>query len=130
MSVVGYNVGDMQILGRTIGSSTESLDKCSTKPAPLSSKIKGSLSKRNENTQKKFNKIIAEYIFRNGRMTPTQLARQFFNATSNNVVWAALVQQLEALDSTDQMRNNEVVRKLIDSSAKMIEMENSDMLPR
>jgi len=116
-------------LGRTLGSSSSGLSE-STRPAPIASKRIDNQSNRNETTQRKFNRIIAEYVSSKCRLSASQLARLFYNATNNNVVWAALVQQLEDIYPDHNLRTNDVVRKLINNSARMIEEEFSDLLPR
>lgn len=79
-----------QILGRTLGVTTVP-DIVSARPAPLASKHNVSMSTRNETSQRKFVKLIGEYVARGCSMNGGQLARLIYNATNENPIWAALV---------------------------------------
>lgn len=96
----------------------------------FTSRLKVHIANRNETTQKRFSKIIGEYVSHNCTMGITQLARLFYNSTENNVIWAALIQHAEAIEGMAVHPTTDTTRKLINCSVRMLQEENADVLPR
>jgi hypothetical protein len=114
----------IQMMGKSLSAGPESVLSSSRLPT-TSANLKISLSNRNEAIQRKFNKIVSEYITGGCRLTASQLSRMFFNATNSNVIWAALVRQLENIDYGPNVRTPDLMNQLLSNSIRMIEEENS-----
>lgn len=99
----------------------------SRRQANFVSNLRSTLPTRNEVNQKKYIKIVNEYILSGYKITPMQLSRMFFGQT-NSLLWGVLVRQFENLEPS-KMSKLDITRTVLKSSITMIEQDNSMALP-